>query len=211
MMRNKAHELGITDAQLSGLAEADQAYFEAATQGAVDDKAVSAADAEKQLRTEWGAAFDLKVAGIDVAAHKLGMSDEQLTGLRESMGPVEAMKFVDGLNTKIGDHNFEDGIPVTPGHKTPEQAKAELADLSMNKEFQDAWLNKQHPGHTAAVEKKAALARLMEALKLASQLEGVTSDNVLAVAEILAQYIEEGPKVVELTTPPRQTRKKHKT
>ena len=50
----------------------------------------------------------------------------------------------------------------------------------------------------------------LEALKLASQLEDVTADNVLVVAEILAQYIEEGPKVVELTTPPRQTRKKRK-
>ena len=48
----------------------------------------------------------------------------------------------------------------------------------------------------------------LEALKLASQLEGVTSDNVLIVAEVLARYIEEGPKVVELTPPRRQTRKK---
>ena len=49
----------------------------------------------------------------------------------------------------------------------------------------------------------------LEALKLASQLEGVTSDNVLAVAEILAQYIQDGPKDVE-DKAPRQTRKKRK-
>ena len=161
MMRNKAFELGITDAQFAGLAEADMAYISAVNQGVADKATVSAADAEAQLRTEWGAAFDLKVAGIDVAAHKLGMSDDQLNGLRESMGPVEAMKFVDGLNTKMGDHSFESGESVTPGHKTPEQAKQELGELTMNKEFMDAWLDKQHPGHGAAVEKKAALARLM--------------------------------------------------
>jgi|TARA_R110002126_G_C10320321_1_gene488871 hypothetical protein len=38
----------------------------------------------------------------------------------------------------------------------------------------------------------------LEALKLASRLEGVTADNVLAVSELLAQYISAGPKVVEL-------------
>jgi hypothetical protein len=47
----------------------------------------------------------------------------------------------------------------------------------------------------------------LEALKLASQLEGVTSDNVLVVAEILARYIEEGPAAV---VPSRERRKNMK-
>jgi hypothetical protein len=161
MMRNKAHELGITDAQFSGLAEADAAYLGAITQGAVDTAAVSAADAERELRTEWGAAFDLKIAGINVAAHKLGMDETQLAGLHDAMGPVAAMKFVDSLNTKLGDHEFDRGDPVIPGHKTPEQAQAELGELTMHKEFMDAWLDKGHPGHKAAVEKKAGLSRLI--------------------------------------------------
>jgi len=50
----------------------------------------------------------------------------------------------------------------------------------------------------------------LEALKLASQLEGVTFDDILVVSEVLAQYVEKGPKVVELTMPPRQTRKRRK-
>ena len=161
MMRNKAHELGISDAQFSGLAEADAAYISATVQGVNDKAVISAADAEAQLRTEWGAAFDLKVAGIDVAAHKLGMSDDQLNGLREAMGPVDAMKFVDNLNTKIGDHSFDEGEKIIPGHKTPEQAKEELDQLTMNKEFMDAWMDGAHPGHKMAVEKKASLARLV--------------------------------------------------
>jgi hypothetical protein len=161
MMRNKAHELGISDAQFSGLAEADAAYISATVQDVNDKAVISAADAEAQLRTEWGAAFDLKVAGIDVAAHKLGLSDDQLNGLREAMGPVESMKFVDSLNTKIGDHSFDEGEKIIPGHKTPGQAKEELDNLSLNKEFMDAWMDGAHPGHKAAVEKKASLARLL--------------------------------------------------
>ena len=161
MMRNVAHEIGISDAQFSALAEADTAYMSTITQGAADEKALSATAAEEQLRKEWGAAFELKVAQIDVVAHKLGFTDVQLNGLRETMGPVEAMKFVDGLNTKIGDHDFDEGEKIIPGHKTPEQAKEELDNLTMNKEFMDAWMDNLHPGHKAAVEKKAALARLV--------------------------------------------------
>jgi len=161
MMRNAAHGIGITDKQFSALAEADAAYIDAIGQGHADKQAVSAADAEVTLRKEWGAAFDQKIAGIDVAAHKLGLSDEHLTGLREAMGPVAAMKFVDGLNDRVGDHEYDTGERSIPGHKTPDRAKAELSELSMNKEFMDAWLDKSHPGHEAAVEKKAQLARLM--------------------------------------------------
>ncbi len=50
----------------------------------------------------------------------------------------------------------------------------------------------------------------LEALKLACQLEGVTAQNALDVAELLAHYIENGPKVVEIDKPARQTRKKRK-
>lgn len=160
-MRGKAHELGITDAQFSGLAQADLEYLGGLSQGMSDDNAAKAADAEAQLKKDWGAAYDQKVAGIDVAAVKLGMSTEQLDGLRNAMGPVEAMKFVDGLNTKMGDHDFDEGESVMPGHPTPDQAQKQLSELTMNKEFMDAWLDKQHPGHKAAVEKKAQLARLV--------------------------------------------------
>jgi len=161
MMREAAHKAGVSDAQLMALADADAAYISSVTQGKADEVAVSAADAETQLRKDWGAAFELKVAQIDVVAHKLGMSDGQLNGLREAMGPVEAMKFVDGLNTKMGDHSFEEGESIIPGYKTPEQAKVELSELTMNKEFMDAWMDKLHPGHKTAVEKKATLSRLV--------------------------------------------------
>lgn len=160
LMRDKAFELGISDAQFKGLAEADAAYISMATQNINDEAKISVADATAALKKEWGAAYDLKVAGIDIAAQKLGFDTAQLNALRTSMGPVEAMKFVDGLNTKMGDHDYDSGEGIMPNHKTPEQAKTELSELSMNKEFMDAWLEKSHPGHKAAVEKKSSLARL---------------------------------------------------
>ena len=160
-MRDKAHNLGITDAQFSGLAEADMEYLNTLNQTNDNEAAISRADAELQLKKDWGAAYELKVAGIDVAAQKLGFSNEHLLGLHKALGPVEAMKFVDGLNSKMGDHDFESGNLVNSNHKTPEQAEIEMQELSMNREFMDAWLDRGHPGHSAAVEKKSALARLV--------------------------------------------------
>tara|TARA_R110000824_G_scaffold302679_1_gene490443 strand:- start:14034 stop:14906 length:873 start_codon:yes stop_codon:yes gene_type:complete len=161
MMRTKAHALGLTDEQFTGLAEADAEYLSNTIQQQQDTASISGADAEAALKKEWGAAYDLKVAGINLAAQKLGITEDQLKGLHSSMGPVEAMKFVDGLNTKIGDHDFDGGESVIPNHKTPDQARTELSELSMNKEFMGAWLDRTHPGHKAAVEKKSALARLV--------------------------------------------------
>ena len=160
MMRNMAHELGLSDKQFAGLAEADAQYIDTVTQEVSSKNEVSAVEAEAQLRKDWGAAYDLKAAQIDIAASKLGFTDEHLSGLRSAMGPVEALKFVDGLNSKMGDHDFDNGEVMQPGHLTPDQAETELSELSMNKEFMDAWLDRQHPGHKAAVEKKSRLARL---------------------------------------------------
>ena len=160
MMRNAAFDAGITETQMNALAAADAQYLELATNRFNDDAVVSTAEATLELKKDWGAAYDLKVAGIDVAAAKLGFTDGQLDGLRNTMGPVAAMKFVDGLNTKMGDHNYESGETLTGEFKTPEQAKKEMGELTINKEFMDAWTDRTHPGHKAAVEKKAALARL---------------------------------------------------
>jgi len=160
MMRNAAFDAGITETQMNALAAADAQYLELATNRFNDDAVVSTAEATLELKKDWGAAYDLKVAGIDVVASKLGFTEGQLDGLRNSMGPVAAMKFVDGLNTKIGDHDYESGETLTGNYKTPEQAKQEMGELTMNKEFMDAWTDRAHPGHKVAVEKKATLARL---------------------------------------------------
>ena len=157
-MRGKAHELGITDAQFTGLAEADGEYLASLSQANVDANTMAATDAEASLRTEWGAAYDQNFARVDQYAEQLGISEDQLQGLRSSMGPVEAMKFVHGLGTKLGDDTMDTGEPVG-GALTPAQAQTQLGELNMNKEFMEAWLTKSHAGHKAAVEKKSALAR----------------------------------------------------
>jgi hypothetical protein len=121
---------------------------------------VKGAEAEAALKREWGAAYDQKVAGIERAAASLEISTEQLDGLRTAMGPAAAMKFVDGLNSKMGEHFTEEGAQPAGGLSTPQQAQQQLNALSSDKPFTEALLNKHHPGHKDAVAKKASLSRM---------------------------------------------------
>jgi hypothetical protein len=157
-LRTVAHEAGLSDAQFKALAEADVNYFTEHTKAAEESTHMSEVDATAALKREWGAAFDQNVAGVERYATQLGMTEEQLVGLSKSMGPVEAMKFVHSLGSRLGEDTVDTGEPVS-GVLTPEQARTSLRELNMNKEFMEAWLEKSHPGHAAAVDKKAALAR----------------------------------------------------
>ncbi len=158
-MRTKAHELGITDAQFSGMAQADIEYLSSVQQRNVDDNGVASRDAVAALEREWGAAFEQNVEQVDRTAKTLGISEDQLNGLRSAMTPVEAMKFIHQLGTKLGDDKMITGESVG-GLLTPATARQQLGELQMNKDFTEAWLDKQHPGHKAALEKKAALSRM---------------------------------------------------
>tara|TARA_R110000824_G_scaffold30711_4_gene100767 strand:- start:4767 stop:5603 length:837 start_codon:yes stop_codon:yes gene_type:complete len=155
------HDAGLTQKQADHITAQWAEYGEARGQAAQDVETISAVDAETDLRKEWGAAFDQKVNGINAAASQLGLSDANLEGLRATMGPVEAMKFVDKLSSQLGDDAVITGESHLSGVMTPATAQEEMMNLNGNKEFMDAWLDKQHPGHAAAVAKKTRLARFM--------------------------------------------------
>lgn len=139
--KNTAHELGLTQGQLQGLVEKmDTRVKEYAAEQQVQAKS-DAETVEKQLRTEWGEAFDQKFANIDRVADSLGMTTEQLNGLREAMGPVEAMKFVDSLGTRLGEDQFVGGGGTALGARTPDAAKAEINDLKRDKDFANRLAN----------------------------------------------------------------------
>ena len=160
-LRTTAHDLGLSDAQFNGLATADAAFMENMSAENETNIGIASQEAEATLKKEWGAAYESKVKGIDAAASSLNIGEDQLDGLHKAMGPVGAMKFVDSLASQLRDDSMDLGTSQLSGLKTPDMAKQELGELHMNKEFMDAWLERQHPGHGAAVAKKANLAKMM--------------------------------------------------
>jgi len=158
--RGVFHKAGLSDKQAQAVASAWNEYVGGMQQEQVQVAQQSAQEAEASLRKEWGAAYDQKVRGIDHAAGKLGMTPEQLEGLRNSMGPVAAMKFVDGLAGKLGEDRMDFDGEAGTGALTPNAAMRELQKLGTDKEFMAAWMDKNHPSHKWAVEKKQNLARM---------------------------------------------------
>ena len=158
--RGVFHEANLTAKQAAVVSEKWNQYVASMQQNASQDNQVRAADAERELRQEWGAAYDQKVRGIDQAAVQLGLKPEQLEGLRESMGPVAAMRFVDGLAGKLGERPVDRAGETDGGALTPLAALNELKRLGTDKEFMDAWMDKSHPSHSWAVDKKQRLSKM---------------------------------------------------
>lgn len=113
------------------------------------------------LKSEWGAAYDQKVAGAKNAAKALGLKAEVIDKIEEAAGFGDLMRFMDTVASKIGEDEFvSDGDSTATGQLTPEDARAQLRALQHDKDFTDAWLNKRHPKHEEAVAKKSRLAAL---------------------------------------------------
>jgi hypothetical protein len=152
------HEAGLTAKQAALVSEKWNARVGEMVNGQQAEAQQTAEQAEAELKKEWGAAYDQKVAGVENAAVALGMSENELLGLRASMGPAAAMKFVDSLAGKLGEDTVENGEPMD-GALTPAGANEALARLGTDRDFMAAWMDKNHPSHKWAVEHKSKLAR----------------------------------------------------
>ena len=155
------HKAGLSTAQAGEIAEAWAEFSGGHIKSASDQSEINATNAVADLKKEWGAAYDQNVAGIERTAAALGMTGDQLVGLRTAMGPKDAMLLVHSLGMKIGDDTFEGGENRATGVMTPAQAKATLDELMGSEEFNKAWLDKMHPNHKNVVSKKSELSRLI--------------------------------------------------
>ncbi len=154
------HKAGLSKAQGAAIQAEWEAYLYSQQNHAAEQAEIHRRDATADLQREWGAAYDQNMKNLGVYAGQLGLTDDELVGLRNTMGPVAASKFVIKLGGALGDDIVDLGEADRSGIMTPDQAQQALGELNMNKEFMEAWLNKTNPGHKAAVEKKAGLARL---------------------------------------------------
>ncbi len=162
----KFHELGITDSQASAIVEWQAEQISAATGGQEVDYTASV-DADKAtLRTEWGAAHDAKLSQAKKAAVDFGLDGEMVEGLEKTMGYAPLMRFMSNIGSKLGEDTLI-GTDTNTGSEvmTPAQAKIKMSELTGGREFTDAWMDKNHPGHAAAVLKKENLAKMIAGVK----------------------------------------------
>ena len=154
------HEIGLTSAQARVLTEKWNGLMGGkieAGQAAAQSRLVEEGNA---LRKEWGAAFEQNCRAVDMAVAQFGLDPETMVALRDAIGPAKAMKLFHQIGTKLGEDVFVSGGQSASNIATPAAAQAQLKDLTMQRDFLDAFLNPSHPGHAAAVEKKSKLTAL---------------------------------------------------
>ena len=154
--KGTAHKLGLSAKQAQAL------YGEwNGMSGAMQEKlqAQQAQESEKaigSLKQEWGQAFDTNIGAGRRAVAALGLDAGKLAAYEEKLGTAEMLKLFATLGSKMGEDSFAGERGEGGFGTTPAQAKAQIADLKLDKGFMDKYLS----GDKDAVSK---MSRLMEA------------------------------------------------
>lgn len=154
------HEIGLTSAQARVLTEKWNGLMGGKVEAGKAASQARMVEEGNALRQEWGAAFEQNCRAVDMAVAQFGLDQETVVALRDAIGPLKAMKFFHQIGSKLGEDVFVSGGQTASNIPTPAAAQAQLKDLTMQRDFLDAFLNPSHPGHAAAVEKKSKLTAL---------------------------------------------------
>lgn len=153
--KSKAFELGLTSKQAEGLYQwyagiMRDLYMDQERTGQID-----LTKAETTLRSKWGGAYDRNMSLVTALVKRFG-GDDVLKWVNESgLGADPNFLIMMGsIGEQFGeDRLVGDGTLTFAGQMSPEEAQKAINDLKLDKTFMDAYLNKDNPGHDAAVKK----------------------------------------------------------
>jgi hypothetical protein len=152
---NQAHKLGLLPTQANGVVKFYNEMTAKSIQDA-DSKALAAREnSTKELKQEWGQAFDQKINQAATLAKSVGATELFDTNLADGtkLGdhPVMIKAFAE-LASKMG----EDSIVQAsgPAYLTPNQIEKQIGELT---QVGSAYWDKNHPNHQVAVEEVLAL------------------------------------------------------
>ena len=152
---DQAHKLGLLPTQANGVVKWYNEMTAKSIQDA-DSKALAAREnSTKELKQEWGQAFDQKINQAATLAKSVGATELFDTNLADGtkLGdhPVMIKAFAE-LASKMG----EDSIVQASGptYLTPNQIEKQIGELTQTG---SAYWDKNHPNHQAAVQEVLAL------------------------------------------------------
>lgn len=133
------HEAGVTQAGAAKLAEKWNGFQEAQANAIKAEREQRDATQVQELKMAWGSEYDNRAQLVDKAAETFGMTQEQVTALKTTLGPKGAMEFLYNIGAKIG---VEDktvpgmgGSTPTFNNMTPDMAKAEINRIKGDRDF----------------------------------------------------------------------------
>lgn len=162
-MLEAMHESGLTTDQVNSVirayAESQSQEFEQITKQIEQARG----ETELALKREYGAQFD---ANMDLGNRAFAMAaGDKMDEIRQTMLQDGTMlgdykPFIDlfvKMGKSLGEDSLRGGGSRPSFTKSPEQAKSELSALGLDEGFQKALMDRNHPEHDRAVERKSAL------------------------------------------------------
>ncbi len=151
----KAHELGVTDKQLSGITDSILGDYN----NSLNKQAVAKETSTSAMKKEYGEAFEDRKTSTANFAKQVGFDDGFVDAVKDGMIGLDNMKAFDKLmggyespGPKIGDELGQEFQHMTPG-----QAELKLDEIMNNKEH--PYWDGANPAHDAAIAKVIELTR----------------------------------------------------
>jgi|TARA_R100000008_G_scaffold77036_1_gene57245 hypothetical protein len=160
----QSHKLGLNNKQAQGILEFYKNNMEGTAQQSKIDTETAQAQAEQQLRQEWGRDFEGKVkqagalAKANINAEVLDMTLSNGTRLGDHPEIIKGF-------AKIADMMQEDKIVSTESENvnTMKDIESEIASITNDKA--NPYWNKQHPDHDKMVQQVYTLREMLNAKK----------------------------------------------
>ena len=144
-LREWAHEAGLSQNQTSQIHEKGQARLVEMTQEAEAQRLEQSAAGEQDLRREWGEAWDANVANGKRFVQSFKIDQDTLGKLESALGTAGLYKLAADIGRGLGEHGMPTGAEDDGGGLTfgmpPASAKAKIADLSLDKDFMDQYMD----------------------------------------------------------------------
>jgi hypothetical protein len=135
----KFHEIGLTPQQARALVDWNNQFGQESAGRVAEAQKAAVADQEKNLRRDWGMAYDKNDAmagdAIRKLSEKVGFGDGDLQKLTQAIGFDKAMKMFAEFGSTMTEDTFIDSNGASFAPKTPNAAQAKIAQLRQDKEF----------------------------------------------------------------------------
>jgi hypothetical protein len=153
------HKANLTQAQAEALSKEWNGYAGNTTAEMTRAEQIKGEESQKQLKTEWGAAYEQNMKQAKQAATSFGVKAEVIDAMEKAAGSLETMKFFQSIGAKLGEDSFvsggSKGGSFSGNVMTPDAAKTEIAMLRADQGFVARYVN-------GDAEAKARMGKLHE-------------------------------------------------
>lgn len=163
-MKELFHKAGVTAEQAKVLSGGYNDLLASDDTQASDDYHTSVDTQVEELKSDWGNGYDRTMAAAKGVVAELEVPGEVVDGIEAAVGYAETMRFFAGLAERFGEDKFVSGEGVVREdftNATPQQAKVAWEQFQADPGNQAALMDREHPGHALAMQRKRQFFQAM--------------------------------------------------